>query len=685
MPDAASTRTLGLARGDASFAPEIRAMEATESLHDAIAFERVRALFANIPIGVIAEFLAIATIAGVMFGTVGRPRLVVWGGYMAACGIIRLALWMQARAPEGLQPRPERWERWYGVAMAAAGVGWGATVPAFLPIDNLLIEGIVALVICAIAVIAIDVLMASRRAAVWFITPALAIPALALAGYGGAVRLGTSLLLFAFLGVLFVVSGRRHKAYVGAIATPLQNAVLLREIEAANNSLREAQEDEQLVFDSALVGIAVFKDHRITRCNRKLEEIFGVRRGTLVGASTRLLYRHESEWREATARIDEALDATGQYDIEREFQRRDGIAIWCRARGQVIDPRNPSRGVIWMFEDLTEARRAAEAIRRQEEALADAHAEVQAANLRLTDAIGILPDAFALYNSDDRLVMCNQSFVDAVPGEHKMADLVGRTYEEIVRIAVESVATVPPEFRRDRPAWVAELMRRHKHLTGDDFVYQTGDRRWYQLRERRTSDGGVVAVRTDITDLKASEERIRHLAHHDPLTGLPNRRLLEDRMSQAFNLARRNGQHVGVMLVDLDRFKVINDTKGHRVGDVVLQEVARRLRTTIRQADTVARQGGDEFVVVLPELRRMSDASQVAAKILSALSRPIAVDGEKFQINASIGIALFPTDGGDPDSLLKQADMAMYKAKGAGRGRFEFATGVPRQDELRFE
>lgn len=192
-------------------------------------------------------------------------------------------------------------------------------------------------------------------------------------------------------------------------------------------------------------------------------------------------------------------------------------------------------------------------------------------------------------------------------------------------------------------------------------------------------------MRSDITELKASEEQVRHLAHHDPLTGLPNRRLLEDRMTQAFRQARRYGQFVAVMLVDLDRFKVINDTRGHKVGDAVLQEVARRLRATIRGADTVARQGGDEFVVVLPELRKTADAPRVATKILHEFARPITVDAEQFSINASIGIALFPQDGTEPEALLKQADMAMYKAKSAGRGRFDFATRMPQQDDLRFE
>ena len=186
----------------ATIPPERRALEATEALHGAIDLERVRSLYANAPIGVIAEFLAVAAIAGAMYGVASETPLVVWAGFMAACGMVRLFLWMQSRSPTALTANPQRWEQRYVIAVAAAGFGWGATVPTFLPVDNLLLEGIVALVISAVTVLSVDVLLASRRAATWFVTPALAIPALALAGYGGMMRLGTSLLMFTFLGVL---------------------------------------------------------------------------------------------------------------------------------------------------------------------------------------------------------------------------------------------------------------------------------------------------------------------------------------------------------------------------------------------------------------------------------------------------------------------------------------------------
>jgi diguanylate cyclase (GGDEF)-like protein len=162
---------------------------------------------------------------------------------------------------------------------------------------------------------------------------------------------------------------------------------------------------------------------------------------------------------------------------------------------------------------------------------------------------------------------------------------------------------------------------------------------------------------------------LEHLAHHDPLTGLPNRRLVQDRMERALQLARRNKEQFAVMVVDLDRFKVINDTYGHATGDEVLRAVAARLGASIRKADTVARHGGDEFIVLLPELRQAQDALSVAEKVIAGVSAPIDVEGRLYHVGASVGLAVYPEDAGDVEELLRRADDAMYVAKQSGGNR----------------
>jgi diguanylate cyclase (GGDEF)-like protein/PAS domain S-box-containing protein len=199
---------------------------------------------------------------------------------------------------------------------------------------------------------------------------------------------------------------------------------------------------------------------------------------------------------------------------------------------------------------------------------------------------------------------------------------------------------------------------------------------WCELRGRAIDpaavDEGSIWVLFDISARKEREQRIQHLADHDALTGLLNRRLLEDRLQQSITLARRNDALVAVMLIDLDGFKAVNDQFGHLMGDYALRTVARRLRECVRESDTVARLGGDEFVVLLSGQRVPEDSSLVAEKILVGLTEPVAAGGRRFEIGASIGISIYPRDGTTPEALLKHADAAMYRVKEAGKNRYQY-------------
>ncbi len=174
----------------------------------------------------------------------------------------------------------------------------------------------------------------------------------------------------------------------------------------------------------------------------------------------------------------------------------------------------------------------------------------------------------------------------------------------------------------------------------------------------------------DVTDRQQLHEQLLHQAHHDLLTGLPNRLLLEDRMQQSFAQAARHGQQAAVLCLDLDRFKQVNDTFGHDAGDVCLQQVAARIAGRLRAVDTVARTGGEEFTIILGELPNKNSALKVARSVLESIRQPIEVDGFCFNISASLGIAIYPDDGTDPSQLRRAADAAMYRAKQAGGGQY---------------
>ncbi len=651
------------------------------TLRDDSHTSRVRAIHASTAIGVLAEVLAIVTVAAALHGIVPASLLLGWIGFMAATVFARLALTLHGRSHPGQRLITRSAENAVAAIWCGAGLGWGVATAMFFPLDSAIREGLILLVVCAMVVLSLEVLHSSRRATLAYAMPATLIPAMTLFASGEPTRIALAVLLAVFLALILYGFGRRHRAYETAIVTRLQNDMLLDELAATERSLRASIEEERLILEAALVGIAIVRNDRFVRCNRRMEQIFGFHRNGLNGRTTRVIYASEDDWRAATGAIEADFVNTGSHTEERAFHRR-GESVWCRYRGQIIDRANPEQGSIWVFEDMTEQKLAAEQMARSEERAAQAASATRDANTRLVDAIACVPDAFALFDRDDRLVLCNERYLESLPGKPTLESLFGKTFEELVLTSIESGEPLPVAFKRDPPAWARLVMTKHRNPDTEDLVYEGGDGRWWQVRERRTSDGGIVMMKSDITELKRTEEQVRHLANHDPLTGLPNRRLLDDRLTQALNLAQRSGLGVAVMLIDLDRFKIINDTHGHEIGDRVLQTVARRLRTTIRKVDTVARQGGDEFVVVLPELGKATDAGRVANKILQQLGKPIAVERHSFVIGASIGISVFPSDGADAESLLRAADIAMYRAKSTGRGGAEFVTIAPKQQEL---
>ncbi len=183
-----------------------------------------------------------------------------------------------------------------------------------------------------------------------------------------------------------------------------------------------------------------------------------------------------------------------------------------------------------------------------------------------------------------------------------------------------------------------------------------------------------VGVFTDITARKKAEQRLRYLATHDSLTDLPNRDLFQDRLIRALVRAQRSRKLVAVLFMDLDGFKTVNDTYGHEKGDQLLQAVARRLSGCVRQSDTIARIGGDEFAGLIEDLPNLEGASIVAENILAALSRPFALNDHEFRVTASVGISIYPIDGTTAEVLLQKADAAMYRAKSGGKNRYQFQT-----------
>ncbi|WP_428604022.1 bifunctional diguanylate cyclase/phosphodiesterase [Sedimenticola sp.] len=265
----------------------------------------------------------------------------------------------------------------------------------------------------------------------------------------------------------------------------------------------------------------------------------------------------------------------------------------------------------------------------------------------------------------------------------RWAEIIGYRLEELLPVTYATWERyVHPEDR------VRANDRLKRHFSGELDYYECEVRvrhkqgHWVWVMDRgkliaRTEDGApllMVGFHADISQLKESQASLDHLAHHDPLTGQPNRLLLSERMQHAIQRAERHGIPLAVIFIDLDHFKHINDSLGHPIGDQLLQHVALALRSAVRAEDTVARIGGDEFVLLLEEIEGVDNATQVAQKVMALFDRPFMLENQEISVSASLGICLYPRDGRDPDTLLRNADAAMYRAKEAGRNNYHFYT-----------
>ncbi len=217
--------------------------------------------------------------------------------------------------------------------------------------------------------------------------------------------------------------------------------------------------------------------------------------------------------------------------------------------------------------------------------------------------------------------------------------------------------------------WQGEIWNRHKNgVTYAEWLSITA------IKDERGLTTHYVGIFSDITERKLTEERFRYYAYTDILTGLANRLLFKDRLEQALSHAERNNRSIALMFLDLDNFKHVNDTAGHDTGDLLLKEVAFRLKRVVRKTDTVARMGGDEFTIILFDLDEPEDSAGIAQKILSFMNQPFILKGKEYAIGASLGISIYPVDGGEPDILIKNADLALYQAKENGKNHFRFYT-----------
>ncbi|WP_423065754.1 EAL domain-containing protein [Devosia sp. CN2-171] len=319
---------------------------------------------------------------------------------------------------------------------------------------------------------------------------------------------------------------------------------------------------------------------------------------------------------------------------------------------------SPGLGWVVTHEDVTEEIASSEIIQRRKH-------ELERQNIRLDAAVNNISQGLCMYDPKGRLVICNQPYQRIYnlperllrPGT-QLDDILGHLFDEGMQAGVN---------REEYIAWRRAMIARGEY--GKNIHELNG--RTIMMQHHPMKDGGWVTTHEDITEQRQHEERIRHLARHDALTQLPNRvQFLEEMAAAEPGLER--GDRIAVLCIDLDHFKSVNDTLGHSLGDKLLQQVSARLWGATREDDVLARLGGDEFALLLRDIQSPSEAAAIADRIVKAMSNPFTIDGHQLVIGTSVGIAMAPQDGDTAEILMKNADLALYRAKNEGRSTYHF-------------
>ncbi len=425
-----------------------------------------------------------------------------------------------------------------------------------------------------------------------------------------------------------------------------------RTMEALAENYRLSELHNRAIVDNTADAIITFgEDGAIGTYNPAAERMFGYDPFQIVGKSIATLIPELVDVDGALALeavLDQRREVTGLRKIRATFPLELSVSA-MELGGQ--------RLFVAIAHDITERKAAEEELRKQKE--------------WLTTLINAMPDLVCFKDDKGRWLVANEFYLE-IAGL-KNADYHGRNGFELARMSHEQGDMLRASADSDERAWrEGRPVNYEKEVTTLDRGTKVFDVVKIPLFNDDGSRRGLVLVGRDVTERKLAAARIHHLAHHDALTALPNRVLFQERLRSALLQAKRNGHRVALMFLDLDKFKDINDTLGHHIGDLLLKAVAKRLQRCVRETDTVARLGGDEFAIILTNLDGPVGATAVAEAVIGAIADPFGLEEHEVLTSTSVGITLFPDDADDADQLLKNADLAMFRSKAEGRNNYHF-------------
>ncbi|EIJ42135.1 PAS domain S-box/diguanylate cyclase (GGDEF) domain-containing protein [Beggiatoa alba B18LD] len=414
------------------------------------------------------------------------------------------------------------------------------------------------------------------------------------------------------------------------------------------SELRDTVSELEIILENSIIGIAYVKQGQFIRVNRKLASLLGYSTDELYQMTFEQLCARPDNYsyisQQASAHFARGENFTTEYLMHTKKQK----PFWARLVGTTVDANSLEKGDIWMIEDISAQKQAEQ-------------------DLQLTATVfETTADGIFITDLNHQLLRANPAFsritgypVAEVLGKHTHFLASGRHDKAFYQKIWQSI--------EQTGHWQGEIWNRKKN--GELYVA------WLSISlitDEQKKPLQYMAILSDISRLQEDIEHTRYLANYDSLTGLPNRLLFHDNLIQARAWANRHQRLFTLLFIDIDGFKPVNDNLGHAVGDLLLQQIAERLKASVRETDTVARLGGDEFTVILTELQHPKDAGLMATRIINTLQEPFTLNAETVHISASIGISTYPDDGQDLEQLVKFADLAMYDAKKAGRGCYRF-------------
>jgi diguanylate cyclase (GGDEF)-like protein/PAS domain S-box-containing protein len=654
--------------------PEAMQLTHPAAVEGSVYAERVRLAYAFLPGAIAGSLLAVTTIAWLLAESRAMATIRAWQITIGACILVLVVLYAMFRHRDAGDRVATTWGSRYRFAAVLNGTAWGLLGLLMLREPQSLGVALFPVLVGALCAGAACALAPALSLFMMFTLPLMlgAIVTLVVDPTQGP----EVLMLVAAVYALSTLAAWRMSRAIGDSSQRIVEKQL-EVVDAANDQaqLEEAHAElvdelarrqrlqseleanevhfRALVETSGDIVFAIDAAGCYTYINgAALEAILGYRAEDVIG----LPFTQFAEPATAQAFDDEFFKLTEggtQLDVKATFLHRNGYPVHLSIGAIALrDDEGRFIGASGTAVDVSEIK-AAETLLKQ--ALAEQHAILNCA----TVGIAIVEDG--------RIIRANS----------ELESMFGYPSGRIEGLQIVALHAVD-----DGEAWlstvISAIASRGLHDCDVTCRRRDGSSFWCRLAVRPFDQAGAanatIWVVQDISDRKQKEQAIEHAALHDTLTGLPNRALLSDRLQQTIERASRANGRFGVLFVDLDRFKMVNDTIGHDGGDELLRVVAQRLRHRVRATDTVARQGGDEFIVMLPEVRALIDVERVAENLLAEIAKPIAIFGNDYVVTGSVGISLYPDHGSDAQALLRNADAAMYRAKELGKNTYRVFT-----------